>query len=190
MKPKQLTENKISKIRLNPEKYIWYDISLNYILSEDFMREFKDYLEWDIVCDKQYLSEEFITELLIDSDYTSKYIHWIGIFYKKTNFSEDFLRKYAYLFNNKYIWINLSRHPLSETFITDYSKQISWINICYAVDFDKISEIFLRKFQYKIRSTFVNFVNNTGFQSLKEEYIKFHQALKKYKINVKPKYLS
>lgn len=37
----------------------WYDISKNYNISEDFIREFQDKVKWDSISANQKLSEEF-----------------------------------------------------------------------------------------------------------------------------------
>ena len=40
----------------------WYRISYGYILSDNFVREFKDKVDWDYISEYQELSESFIKE--------------------------------------------------------------------------------------------------------------------------------
>ena len=52
----------IEEIRKNPKAQNWVNISVNEILTEDFIREFKDYVDWNNIFAYQKLSKEFIIE--------------------------------------------------------------------------------------------------------------------------------
>lgn len=41
----------------------WFDISINYELSEEFIRKFQNKVIWHYICQYQKLSESFIMEL-------------------------------------------------------------------------------------------------------------------------------
>ena len=56
---KKLTKKEIENIRKNPHKATWHEISRFYILSEDFIREFKDKVDWEEIFKYQTLSEDF-----------------------------------------------------------------------------------------------------------------------------------
>ncbi len=50
-------------------KINWYNISSYKILSEDFIREFQDYVYWEGISINQTLSEDFIREF-------KDYVYW------------------------------------------------------------------------------------------------------------------
>ena len=60
---KLLKEIGINKSESLLEYDDWYDISDNGILSEDFMREFKEEIYWGNVYSEQALSDDFIIEI-------------------------------------------------------------------------------------------------------------------------------
>ena len=68
----------IEEIRKNPKAQNWVNISVNEILTEDFIREFKDYVDWFDICYYQVLTEDFMREFAdkIDFEYLmeSEYI--------------------------------------------------------------------------------------------------------------------
>jgi len=71
----------------NPK--VWKEISEKCKLTEDFMREFKDYIHWGYACRRQTLSEDFIREF----QYLFKPMDWQGISYYQT-FTENFMREF------------------------------------------------------------------------------------------------
>lgn len=50
----------IEQLRTLPNYYAWDNICYCYDLSEDFFLEFKDWIYWEIVSQKQILSDQFI----------------------------------------------------------------------------------------------------------------------------------
>ena len=60
-----MTSEEIENIRKNPHSVHWYYISKSQKLSEDFIREFKDYVNWYCISAYQKLSEDFIRNLKI-----------------------------------------------------------------------------------------------------------------------------
>lgn len=98
----------------------------------------------DILEDYKFkLSEEFIERLLpiVDDDYI-----WVDIFeYQKL--SENFIRKYAELYDND-IWSVISRcQTLSEDFIIEFKDKVNWYDISGD---QKFSEEFALKFHNKL----------------------------------------
>jgi len=59
---KTLTQEDIEKIRKDPDCWDWYDLSAKHKLSENFIREFQDQVEWHWILYYQILSEEFFLE--------------------------------------------------------------------------------------------------------------------------------
>ena len=58
----------------------WLDISLNRILTEEFIREFKNYVKWKYICRSQQLSLEFLKEFKNKIDWNDYFL------YKKAEF--------------------------------------------------------------------------------------------------------
>ena len=65
----------IASIKKNSFKINWGNISTNKTLSEDFIREFKDYVIWSEISKYQNLSEDFIIEFKNKVDWYSIYLH-------------------------------------------------------------------------------------------------------------------
>jgi hypothetical protein len=84
--------------------YIWYSISKRKNLSEDFMRKYKDKLNWTKILSYQQLSEEFLTEN-IDVITKSRW-GWMQLCRHQT-FSVDFVK--ANLNHIKYEWMGYNR---------------------------------------------------------------------------------
>ena len=92
------------KIALN-----WEHLTRGHILSDDFMREFKDEIDWLCVSKYQNLNEGFIREF-------KKYVNWEWISLCQ-RLSEDFIRE----FKDKVYWSWISVHQhLSEDFIREF----------------------------------------------------------------------
>jgi hypothetical protein len=103
----------------------WDIISLDYQLSEDFMRKYKNKLAWWILCQDQQLSESFMREMhdCMEWDTISSY----------QVLSENFIRD----FKNKLSWTQINRYQkLSNKFRKEFVKYLSmtkpltnnWIN--------------------------------------------------------------
>ena len=68
------------------KKEQWVDISAEQKLSEDFIREFKDYVSWFCISINQKLSEDFIREF-------KDYVDW-GRILCHQSLSEDFIKEF------------------------------------------------------------------------------------------------
>jgi hypothetical protein len=160
-----LTDEDIEKIRKNPELVDWVDISSHYFcsLTEDFMREFKDYLHWECISGNQILSENFIEEMMdcvdmkqisCSQDLSEKFIAkhknelcWILIVSRNRNLSEDFIKKYSVYMDWHALCYN---QQLSENFIREIEHEIGkgcWVDIFLC---QKLSKKFKKEFSYKL----------------------------------------
>ena len=103
-------------------------------VSEEYLRENKDSIDWDIVCEYQKLSEPFIEEF-------QNYVNWSKIS-RCQKLSEPFMEKHL----NKLFSSIAQFQVLSEGFIKKYHKMwgFLWTDIFC---FQKISEDFIREFQ-------------------------------------------
>lgn len=83
-------------VRRHINEWHWKVISQESILTEDFIREFKDYLDWQILTIHHYgeWNEEFIREM-------KDYIEWELVFNRHKPISNNLKREYAFKFNNK-----------------------------------------------------------------------------------------
>lgn len=147
----------------------WVDISSAYILSEDFMDEFKEDISWEHVSVYQRLSEEFIRshenyvnwdalsarqKLSYDliKDYKEK-VNWM-LLMMSHRFSEEFIEE----FKDYVDWACVSKYQkLSEDFI---EKHIDRINILYVYQYQKLSNCFIEKYRKRL-SDFIISKNNS-----------------------------
>ena len=115
------------------ENVDWNYISAYQKLTEDFIREFKDYVDWYWISKNQKLSENFICEFKnnVNWNFISKY----------QNLSEDLIRE----FKDKLDWNNISKYQkLSEDFIREFKNNVSWY---YISEHQKLSPEFIKEFQ-------------------------------------------
>ena len=118
-------------IRQYAEQLNWYRLSQNeyFIFTEEFADEFKDKIWWKGLS-RRPLTEQFIKRF-------KDYVDWKAISFKKY-LSDDFIAKYA-----DYIdWTILCKYrQVSEQFIEKFSKYIDWkmvsINQKLSIDFIK-----------------------------------------------------
>ena len=147
-----LTKKQLKEIRENIIYQNWDAISCRNDLSEEFIREFSDKVDWFYICKYQKLSEEFIRK------YSTK-VYW-GQISQYQKLSEEFIIEYSY----KVDWGNVSQfQKLSEKFIREFSNQVNWCDISA---FQKLSEEFIREFSDK-----VVWKNITKHQKLSPEFI-------------------
>ena len=95
--------------------YVWSNniFYLQHTFSEDFIREFKDKVDWMWISKSQTLSEEFIEEFKdrVNWKYISEY----------QTLSEDFIRE----FQNKVSWRYISTNQLlSENFKEEFKEEL------------------------------------------------------------------
>jgi len=114
---KILEDKYIKDIRNNPINRNWFYICQQCILSESFIREFENYVDWSDITLFQKLSEEFIIEFL-DKDK----FDWCNVcVYQRL--SEDFIRK----FQDKVNWYCISQYQsLSKEFVAEFVNKISF----------------------------------------------------------------
>ena len=87
-------------------------------LSEDFIREFQDKVNWNLISHYQKLSEDFIREF-------QDKVSWGTISYSQT-LSADFIRE----FQDKMNWESISKYQkLSEDFIREFKDKVNWYDI-------------------------------------------------------------
>ena len=104
-------ENFIRKFK---DKVDWSRISQYKKLSEDFIREFKDKVDWKRISRYQKLSEDFIREF-------KDQVNWERISLCQT-LSEDFIRE----FKDKVDWDYISCYQkLSEDFIREFKDRLN-----------------------------------------------------------------
>jgi hypothetical protein len=131
----------------------WEEISYHQKLSEDFIREFADYVNWWSISSKQKLSEEYIREFADDVDW-----EWIS---KNQKLSENFIKEFA----DKVNWDHISSYQqLSENFIREFKNKLNWN--CISI-YQKLSEGIIREFTDKL-----NWFNISKYQYLSEDFIK------------------
>ncbi|GIX90852.1 uncharacterized protein CDAR_551961 [Caerostris darwini] len=117
---KKLKYQKLSEdfIREFQDKVDWEEISICQKRSEDFIREFQDKVDWEEISICQKLSEDFIREFQDKVDW-----YWISICQK---LSEDFIRE----FQDKVDWEEISEYQkLSEDFIREFQDKVHWEEI-------------------------------------------------------------
>ena len=111
----------------------WEAVSRNMEISEDFIREHKDWLNWIIMSYRRNLSESFIRE------YKDLLSWWVISHTQKL--SEDFIREFKDLVN--WSWISL-RQELSEDFIREFKDLVDLGAISFA---QKLSDAFIEEFK-------------------------------------------
>ena len=114
----------------------WKSVSKHEGLTEDFIREFADKVNWYFISFCQYLSEDFIREFKDKVDW-----YWISRYQR---LSEDFIREFA----DKVDWDWISMfHRISEDFIREFEDKVAWecISEC-----QHLSEAFIREFKDNI----------------------------------------
>ena len=128
-----LTEDFIQEFK---DKVDWICISRYPHLSEDFIRKFADRVEWYYISAYQYLSENFIREF---ADKVGWY--WIS---RCQQLSEDFIRE----FKDKVNWYYISAYQhLSEDFIREFKDKVSW---GWVSRYQHLSKEFIEEFKDKI----------------------------------------
>ncbi len=164
-KEKKMHENTIADIKKICEKS---NIQYDETLSEDFIKTFKDDVNWCWLSTYKNLSEDFIREF-------ADCVNWIYIS-EAQNLSENFIRE----FKDRVSWDKISKHQiLSENFIREFKYKVDLNNI---LQNQKLSESSIRKFQNSIdwcylcpksftNEIFVEFKDKIRSQVLHHRYI-------------------
>lgn len=126
----------LKTFKMHPEKVSKEQISTmcrNQHLTENFMRNYAKWLDWNMISLYQKLSEPFIEEM-------ADYINWSAIcnWYRHPFFSEEFMDKWK----NRLDWTSLSKHCTSLTKDFIYS-HMDYIQINELLR----NEIVMRKFK-------------------------------------------
>ena len=142
-------------------KFNWFRINIYHKLSEDFIREFKDYVDWRWISEYQKLSESFIREFKDE-------VYW-GYISMDQKLSEEFIRE----FKDKAVWYRISEYQkLSEDFIREFKDKVNWYRIN---KYQKLSEDFIKEFDLTSPK------NNMRYWTTKEK-LKAVKKLKLYEI--------
>jgi hypothetical protein len=113
----KLAQQNLEVLRDNLKSYsdaVWEQISQT-ALPDNFIREFKDKVDWRWISGNNPLYEDFIQEFeaFVDWEAVSRY----------QNLSEDFIRNYK----DKVDWKWISRYQsLSEDFIREFQDKMEW----------------------------------------------------------------
>ena len=133
----------LSELRILSEEFIrefkdkvdWYLVSIYQVLSEGFIREFKDDVVWSYISQYQTLSEDFIREFQNE-------LEWEEIT-EEQNLSENFIRE----FQQKVDWGWISeKYKVTDAFLIEFKDKIDW-NVYF--DFNVPSFVIYKKFIYK-----------------------------------------
>jgi len=136
----------------NSKKLDWGAISM-YQISEEFIREFQDKVNWNYISKYQKLSESFIIEF-------QDKVNWVYIS-PNQKLSEEFIRE----FQDKVNWSYISKYQkLSESFIKEFKDYVDWYDIS---TYQKLSESFIKEFKDKVKWSFIS-----SNQILSKEFIK------------------
>jgi len=130
----------------------WHKMSRKDVLSEEFIRYYKDKVNWLYISEYQKLSESFIEEF-------QDLVNWNSISYYQ-KLSEGFIRK----FKDRVAWTWICEsQTLSEDFIREFQDEVDWYNVSWK---QKLSEPFIREFVDK-----VNWLYLAEYQELSEDFI-------------------
>ena len=128
------------------------------ILSEDFIVDFADDLDWFYLSEEQPLSEDFIRRF-------QDKVNWHNIS-ESQKLSEDFIRE----FKEKVDWYYISMYQkLSEDFMREFQDEIHWH---YACKHQKMSVDFMREFKDNMLWDYVSKYQNLS-ESFKLEFSNF-----------------
>lgn len=157
----------------------WKNISERQILSEEFIRKHSKYVNWPLICQYQKLSEDFIREFVDKVD-------WEIVSGNGRKLSESFIRDFA----EKVNWENISRlQTLSEDFIREFAEKVDWEIISWS---QKMSEDFIREFRKKVQWYYIlKFQKLTvGFVKEFERYFAWYIFMHKLPDNFKDRFYS
>ena len=145
-----LTEDFIQEFK---DKVDWFSISRYPHLSEDFIRKFADKVDWYYISAYQCLSEDFIREF-------QDRVAWDWIV-KYQPLSEDFIREFKDKVNWNYISAN---QHLSENFIREFKDEVNW---AWISAYQRLSKEFIEEFKDKIHMNFI--ADSWHYKSVEEK---------------------
>lgn len=138
-KSREEIQKYFDKIKSRPhliKKIQWDDISKLPELSMDFIEIFKDYLNFNLICQYQKLDENFIERFKNNINFDT--------LSRTQVLSESFIEKYKDKLNWDYI---IEFQKLSEPFIEKMLDYISWRNLA---KYQKLSSNFIEKYKDKL----------------------------------------
>ena len=155
----------------------WYEVSSHKFLTEDFIREFADKVDWEWLSRYQRLSEDFIREFKdkVDWFYISEYQH----------LSENFIREFKDYVDWDYI---SSYQHLSEDFIREFKDRVwwFWISECQHLSKEFIEEfkdwLYMRgiadSWLYKSAEEKKKAVMDTGLYECHDDYFIAYKGIR------------
>lgn len=159
-------------ITIKKKKINWNKISSLQTLTINFLREYKEHINWRIYlithAHKEIITENFLEEF-------KNYIDWA---YITVPLSEDTIRKYQ----DKVDWTQVViNQKLSENFMREFQHKLDWSAISFHQD---LSEDFIREFYYKVDWNSISRKKNLSENFIREfrdkvnwETISIHQTL-------------
>lgn len=151
-------------IREHKDYLEWFGISMRQTLSEEFIEEMKDYVKWDFIFRHQTLSENFIDR------HQDKDI-WLSVF-KYQPLSLAYVRKKYDLIEQKQLWIKLSENPfLTADVMEAYQDKLYFASISFHAKLDKHV---LRKFQHQLDWTAISEFQALSFSDVKSFFSYIH----------------
>lgn len=138
-------------IRKYKDHVDWKDVSTFQILSEEFIREFSGRVDWECIAECQVLSEEFIREYV-------DHLDWRTISFSQ-KLSEHFIEEFEHLVH----WDGVSMQQLSEDFIRRHADKVDWTRISLK---QKLSEDFIAEFEHRVKWKYIS-IN----QCLSDEFL-------------------
>ena len=152
-------KNKLSWEKYYAPEFDWGDwqFYLKYYLTDEFIEEFKDKLNWLHLLTYQRVNEALLEKYIQYIDWTAATAH--------QQLSEKFMDKYTDEITKHLCWCIISTHQkLSEEFIKKHKNSLDWFLIC---KHQHLSEDFISKHTGK-----VNWNNVSRYQTLSEGFIK------------------
>ena len=138
----------------------WARLSLCESLTEDFIQEFKDKVDWTCISRYPHLSEDFIRKFAdrVEWYYISAYQH----------LSENFIREFA----DRVAWDWIVKYqPLSEDFIREFKDKVNWY---YISAYQHLSENFIREFKDKVNWFWISRCQHLSKEFIEEFKDKIH----------------
>ena len=145
-------------------KDIMRDIIFYFILDEDFICEYRKFMDWNLITKYQKLSEDFIEQFKKNFDWYNVCLYQI--------LSEKFIRKHIKDFD-KSCWDEIcgkEENKLSMDFMREFADYINWDFIGESQCYDKN---FLREFADKINFSYYNLNMNKHVLMKQEETLEF-----------------
>ena len=146
-------------------------------LSEEFIREFTDRVNWNSIAVHQNLSENFIRKFKGKVTW-----NWISMF---QHLSEDFIREFTDRVN--WYWISEYQH-LSEDFIREFQHKVDWNRVS---QYQRLSKEFIEEFKDRVTNSRIadswhyksteekkKAVIDTGLYECHEDYFIAHKGIR------------